>query len=52
MTSAEIPEGRPTTRKRGTNRINFLKGICLDAYFQRKPKIIANVLQHICISGI
>jgi uncharacterized membrane protein len=78
MTSAKIPEGSRTTRKRGTNRINFPKGIkmsismkqmsiivkfwtflqflfkCttifLDAYFQRKPKIIY-VLQHICISG-
>jgi hypothetical protein len=25
--------------------------ICLNAFFQTKPKIIANVLQHICIDG-
>jgi hypothetical protein len=78
LTSARIPKGSRSTRKRGKNRVNFPKGvktrtsmkqmsiimkfwtscssysnvgtiICLNEFFQTKPKIIVNVLQHICI---
>jgi hypothetical protein len=80
MTSAKIPKGSRTTRKRRKNRVNFSKGIktrismkqmsiivkfwrflqflfkcttiCLNAFFQTKPTIIANVLQYVCIASI